>query len=284
MNGNGQGEEVHTLSAAAVTKFQEAYVRKVVDTVNDLDNVLYEITNESPIETKDWQYHFVNYIKAYEAKKPKQHPVGMTYFYEGRKGAMDALLAGPADWISPGNDGASYSYDNDPPVASGKKVMISDTDHFFGVGGDQDWVWKSFTRGLNPIYMDPYGSPNFSPTNKSARRAMGQTLSYARRVNLAAMIPHPDICSTKYCLANPGFEYLVYLPVGSHRLESWIKPLPYWLESRLRSIYKSSATVDLTTTSGKLHVEWFNPVIGRNRSWTRCDRCRSAVFHCSISR
>ena len=32
----------------AITALQEAYVRKVVDTVNDLDNVLYEISNESP--------------------------------------------------------------------------------------------------------------------------------------------------------------------------------------------------------------------------------------------
>ena len=31
----------------AITALQEAYVRKVVDTVNDLDNVLYEISNES---------------------------------------------------------------------------------------------------------------------------------------------------------------------------------------------------------------------------------------------
>ena len=32
-----------------MTALQEAYVRKVIDTVNDLDNVLYEITNEAGV-------------------------------------------------------------------------------------------------------------------------------------------------------------------------------------------------------------------------------------------
>ena len=46
-NGDKQGYEVHTLNVPAVTKHQENYVRKIVDTLNDLDNVLYEISNES---------------------------------------------------------------------------------------------------------------------------------------------------------------------------------------------------------------------------------------------
>ena len=35
------------MQVSAVTALQEAYIRKVIDTVNDLDNVLYEISNES---------------------------------------------------------------------------------------------------------------------------------------------------------------------------------------------------------------------------------------------
>ena len=82
-NNNSQGEETHTLQNGAITALQEAYVRKVVDTVNDLDNVLYEISNESPGNSQDWQYHMINLIKGYEATKPKQHPVGMTVEYPG---------------------------------------------------------------------------------------------------------------------------------------------------------------------------------------------------------
>jgi hypothetical protein len=78
-NGNGKGEETNTLQVPAVVALQKAYIRKVIDTVNDLDNVLYEIANESAVPgSTQWQYDLINYIKSYEAKKPNQHPVGMT--------------------------------------------------------------------------------------------------------------------------------------------------------------------------------------------------------------
>ncbi|MFQ6096681.1 MAG: DUF6298 domain-containing protein, partial [Armatimonadota bacterium] len=49
VNGDGQGEDLHTWQGDEhpITQRQRAYVRKVVDAVNDLDNVLYEIANES---------------------------------------------------------------------------------------------------------------------------------------------------------------------------------------------------------------------------------------------
>jgi hypothetical protein len=49
-NGDGYGLEVQMLQVAAITDLQKAYIRKVIDTVNDLDNVLYEISNESPYQ------------------------------------------------------------------------------------------------------------------------------------------------------------------------------------------------------------------------------------------
>jgi hypothetical protein len=237
-------------------------VRKIVDAVNDCDNVLYEIANESPIATKDWQSHMVLYIKSYEAQKPKQHLVGMTYFYNGRAGAMDALRGSPADWVSPGNDGTRFDYGLAPPVAEGKKVIISDTDHFFGVGGDRGWVWKSFTRGLHPIYMDPYGNPRFPSADDSARRAMGQTLAYARRIALARMTPRPELCSSQYCLVNPGREYVIYLPSESHRPGPKRKSTILGNRPTQRSEpLHRTVDVDLSgaAATSTLAVEWFNP-------------------------
>jgi hypothetical protein len=71
-NGDLQGVEIEELLIPEVTAFQEAYIRKVIDTVNDLDNVLFEICNEcaSPDHwspgSVDWQYHLIDYIHAYE--------------------------------------------------------------------------------------------------------------------------------------------------------------------------------------------------------------------------
>ncbi len=263
-NNDNQGLEIHSMQIPAVTALQEAYVRKVIDTVNDLDNVLFEISNESHGGSWDWQYHMINFIKAYESTKPKQHPVGMTVEWPG--GDNNRLFNSPADWISPNN----YF---DPPPADGSKVIVSDTDHIWGIGGDREWVWKSLVRGHNPIFMDPYNcSPVWPPDScnvndpvwVSLRLNMGYARAYADRMNLAAMTPRGDLCSTQYCLANPvaaGAEYLVYLPVGSTVTEI--------LQSagidRSPSLYlpgDSTTTVNLANTPGELVVEWFNPENG----------------------
>ena len=283
-NGNREGEEVHTLSIPTVTRRQEAYVRKVIDTVNDLDNVLYEIGNEAPIETKEWQYHIVHYIQSYESTKQKQHPVGMTAFYAGREGAVDALLASPADWISPQTEGGVYRYDTDPPSADGQKVIIVDTDHIFGVGGDGKWVWKSFLRGLNPIYMDPFEEgqnvvdeerlkePAQLSKYDSARRAMGDTLNYANKMNLAKMVPQNTLSSTGYCLAAPGSEYLIYQPEDgiftvnlqgfSEKVFSveWFNPETGFVSSRINSTGNKEATSGTSVTGGADIT--FNPPFG----------------------
>lgn len=82
-----------------------------------------------PFSPRTGRYHIVRYIKAYEAPKPKQHPVGMTAFDSGRTGSMEALFSIPADWISPQNDGVPGDYMNDPPPAGGREIILSDTDH-----------------------------------------------------------------------------------------------------------------------------------------------------------
>jgi hypothetical protein len=74
-NNNGEGEEYHSTLSAAILQFQKAYIRKVVDTLNDLDNILYEIANEDPGKDeiwaekhKEWQYVLADYIRSYETQ------------------------------------------------------------------------------------------------------------------------------------------------------------------------------------------------------------------------
>jgi hypothetical protein len=118
------GYETQNLSIPAVTEIQESYVRKVIDTVNDLDNVLYEICNECNADSTAWQYHMIDFIHDYESALPKQHPVGMTASYPD--GKNQDLFDSPADWISPNAEGG---YKDNPPVADGSKVILLDTDH-----------------------------------------------------------------------------------------------------------------------------------------------------------
>jgi hypothetical protein len=225
---NGEGLETQTLQVPAITRVQESYVRKVIDSVNDLDNVLYEISNESHDSSKDWQYHLIRFIHDYEDRKPKQHPVGMTALWT-TKGSAEALSASPAEWISPLTDAAGVR--NIPP-ADGTKVSILDSDHWFvsdlrnNPAFGREWVWKSFCRGHNPILMEHLSPLSavledlpFAPDDPgyvASRRAMGQTRELAERIDLATMVPRTDLASTGYCLANARSEYLVYLPSGGN--------------------------------------------------------------------
>lgn len=286
VDGDGEGKETHTLRNGQILAAQEAYVRKVVDTLHDLDNVLWEISNESHADSDEWQYHMIDVVRRHEATKPKQHPIGMT---ATRLDTNANLLASPATWISPTAVGG---YMHRPPPATGDKVIISDTDHLWGIGGDRAWVWKSFLRGLNPIYMDDLGPDSGTAKKEDARKAMGDTLTYANRVDLVAMSPRPDLASSTYCLAAPGVEYLVYVSTE-----------PHWIASRIASArflwrlgasvtnaslwvqrwFRPSVTVDLSSASGNLTVEWFDPassaVVGREATVGGAVRSFTAPLH-----
>jgi hypothetical protein len=148
-NGDAGGYESQTLSIPAITALQDTYVKAVIDAVNDLDNVIYEISNESDPSADAWQYHMIDLVRSYEAGKPKQHPVGMTVPYPTNpQGSNVDVLNSSADWIS-----MNGNPDN-PAVATGNKVSLWDTDHLCGICGSVAWVWKSLTRGHNPLFMD----------------------------------------------------------------------------------------------------------------------------------
>src|SRR5439155_25443854 len=169
-----------------VLALEEAYVKRVIDTVNDLDNVVYEICNESGTFSTEWEYHMIRVVKAYELQKSKQHPVGMTS--QCRGGTNAVLHESPADWISPNPGDSKEAYRDNPSSVYRGKVIVNDTDHLWGhTGGDAGWVWKCFCRGLNVLFMEEL-TP--SPTwQDSARDGMGQVRRYAQKMNLAAMVP-----------------------------------------------------------------------------------------------
>jgi len=275
VDGDEEGTETHTLLIPSITRLQESYVRKVVDTVNDLDNVLYEISNEDPAsaENTKWQYHFINFILNYESKKQKQHPIIMTYPWPPHEN-NEKLFASPAHAVSPGWGGnwgsKTDDYRDDPPASDGRKVIIVDTDHLWGVGGDHQWVWKVFLRGLNPIFMDPYTLKKYENRLDKLRfelirKNIGYTITYSQRINLSSMIPRNDLTSSKFCLAEPGKEYLIFMPSAGHLGIKWFDRfrLHKWLGGATKFFgWNETTIVDLAGTFGEFNVEWFNPRTG----------------------
>ena len=61
-------------------------------------------------------------------------------------------------------------------------------------------------------------------------------------MNLTAMRPRNNLASTKYCLANPGAEYLVYNPA------------------------KDNTSITVNLKAGTYKYEWLNPDNGKVES------------------
>jgi hypothetical protein len=251
--------------SAQTWTYEKNYIHKVIDTVNDLDNVLYMTSNESGSPYSDtWEASVIAEVKSYEAGKPKQHPVGMGFQYQG--GTDQKLYNSAADWVSPAFGGGGL---NIPPDAIRQKVIINDTDHDCGICGSQAWAWENFTRGNSMLFMDPYlvngfgnnpGGPitngqgaTVDPQWAPVRNAMQDILGYANsKIDLVNMLPHDTLSTSGFCLANPGSQYLVY---------------------------SASNSFTLTTVGGTYNYEWFNPtthavvatgsiIVGSSQSFT----------------
>ena len=195
-----------------VQALQEAYIRKVVDTLHDLPNLLWEVANESsgggeadPAfaellgqsdvpewgDSTAWQYWVIDTVRRREQELGYDpHPMGMTMQFPvpSQTKVNQPLYDSRAEWISPGYDDEVFAdgghpmapgspqsrWLEDPPPADGHKVVISDTDHY-ARGGDALWAWKSFLRGHHPILMDYGLIGGVNPADPSA----GGPMSYA---------------------------------------------------------------------------------------------------------
>jgi hypothetical protein len=260
-DGGAQGIGAIAMNApSAITAFQDAYVEKVIDTLNDLPNVLWVVSEESPETSMWWNSHQISHIRAYESTKPHQHPIGY-----GASGPDSTLYNSDADWVKPQiRISPATSCGNGKPTC---KVNVNDSDHsYFGMWNDtpqqnRNYAWQNFMMGNQVLFMDPYvlyypregRNECVSPANAicsgpdprwdNFRQNLGYILRYSRKVNLANVTPRRSLCSTGYCLAQTpakGAEYLVYAPSGD----------PF--------------TVDLSAmaSSRTLAVEWFNPSTG----------------------
>ena len=118
-------------------------------------------------------------------------------------------------------------------------------------------------RGHNPILYDlgiiggvnpddpSAGFPSYESL-EAARLALGDTRRLAERIDLAGMVPHPSLSSTRYALAANGQEYVVFQPdEGGFTVE--LPPGTYaaeWFSLADRSWADGDAvTVDRTGTT-----------------------------------
>jgi hypothetical protein len=224
-----------SLGNSKVLEAQKAFIRKVVDAVNEFDNIFFEIANENYYNA-EWERHLCEFIHEYEKGKPKQH------------------LAMPLDL--PNHDyGGIKTWDlqrlhqNLLKARALKQPLIFDTD---GIGCPDDTTvrraaWTAFVSGGHVDYLDDSlqpGSEHSGDFRGSRRATLRQQLSYlarfAKQVRFWEMQPEDGLVKAgdAFCFASER-ELIAYLPSGG------------------------TVTLDLTNMKGKLTARWFNPRDGK---------------------
>lgn len=211
-------------------KFQKEYIRKVVDTTNEFDNIYYEIANENYYST-DWELALCDSIKEYEKSKPKQH------------------LTMPRDLPSH----SSVVQNWDPKVVhagmlarrSLKQPLIFDTDWTINKNDDEvrKAMWAGVISGGHFNYMDDSMEFRTKPVEDKRVRLHKQIdymAAFIKKIKPWEMEPDDSLVKSGDAFAMVSTKELAaYLPYGG------------------------SATLDLTKMPCTLKSWWYNPVDGR---------------------
>jgi len=217
-NNDGKGIEFFYTQDKHVLDLQKQYVRKVIETVGDLDNVLYEIANE--LYAPQWQYDMIEFIKQCERSRPKQHlilmsPGGRTETGGWKLMGPELVTKSPADCFAVAGSWNAGAYGKkNPPANDAGKPGIVDMDHVSPGSSDVGYVWSALTRGYHfSLYDKPFERPDMeSPAWQRIRSNVSQAAAYARRMDLSNAHPRVDLATTGFCLACPGEQYIVYQP------------------------------------------------------------------------
>jgi hypothetical protein len=155
--GNRGISSVSMTAPNAITSYQAAYMDKMVDTLNDLPNVLWMVSEEAPPTSRWWNKFLIAHLRSYESTKPHQHPIG----YAAPVGLPDTeVYNSDADWVAPEAEvSPAASCGTGKPAC---KVNVNDSDHsYFGMWNNtprenRNFVWENFTSGNSALFMDPY--------------------------------------------------------------------------------------------------------------------------------
>lgn len=204
--------EPYTTTDTTILNYQKAYIEKVYDTIKPYNNVLFEICNECGSGSTAWQEELISYLSAYMVSEGKVFPIGMTYQFGLSEGEDATLDASDADWVSYG-EGQTTNWTN-PAIETGDKVSVLDTDHVGAWTLTEEWQWRAFTRGHNPIDMQS-GMQATDATFPANKRALKGIRKYIDKMDMSAVIPKTSTsgsnsCSSGYMLYDDGEEYLCF--------------------------------------------------------------------------
>ena len=243
-NADGKGLETRSTTSTAIFNLQKSYVDQVIAAVGDLDNVIYEISNEDHNDSWDWQVALMGYIRTVESGRSKQHLVGITVCWPTSNNSQ--LAASAADWVSYADT------DTTPDANTSGPISAYDTDHNPNLFvTDRAWVWRALTRGHGGLWlMDHWAGETYGTDYRDnaawnlLRANLGYALTYAARLDLANATPQGGLSSTGYCLAKTSGRYQL---------------LAYQDNS-------GAFTINLTSLAGTFTLEWLRVQTGATQS------------------
>ena len=206
-NGANNVNEINTANqgdwtnpAHAVYPVQQALIRKVVDELGNLPNVVYEISNEN-YASASWELQLADYLSSYEAFK-----------------GLDAHLVMPRDL--PNHDSAGGK-SNNPASTHSEMVsryslnqpLLADNDGGGNASADgrRMKVWAALTAGGHIDYFH-YAMYQTSVLNSSdVANGMGflglvATFLDANQIELSGMVPSDGLVSSGWSYASSGTD------------------------------------------------------------------------------
>ena len=231
-----------SLGNAQVLEVEKAYLRRLVDAVNDFDNVLFEVSNENYYNL-EWELSIARFVHEYEKGKPRQHlvmPLDLPdHDYRGVTYGAEAKNDHTKSWKT---WDLAQLHATMLAARGLKQPLIYDTD---GIESDDNPVqrkgfWTAFVSGGHVNYTDYSFQPEIGGDERGLRRAglrrqLGHLAAFTRQIRFWEMHPADIVRSgDAYALASPR-EAVVYLPGGG------------------------DVEVDLNGMMGALRAKWFNP-------------------------
>lgn len=232
-----------SLNNTKVVAAEKALLARILDSVNDFDNVLFEVANENYYNL-EWELSMARFVHDYEKNKPRQHlvmPLDLP----------DHDYGGPSFDKNAHNDHSKIwkTWDLEQlhtklmAARNLRQPLIYDPD---GLETRDDPIvrrafWTAFASGANLDYLDYSLQPEDGGDERGLRRLelrrqLGHLAAFAHQLSFWEMHPEdgPVRSGGGYLLAGPR-EAVVYLPGGGQ------------------------VELDMAAMLGDFRVKWFNP-------------------------
>jgi hypothetical protein len=207
-------------------RFQEAYVRKIAETLQDYPNVLIEIANENYYSVP-WERHLCEFIRQWERTQRRQH------------------LLMPLDLLSHSSVVQKWDPRAIHAALLAKRVLrqplIFDTDWTINPKDAEvrHAMWTAVLSGAHFNYMDDsldFGAKPAADKRAALHRQISHLAAFVRPLKLWEMPPDDALVRSGYAFAVASTNRLAaYLPHGG------------------------VVALDLVSLTGTLQASWFNP-------------------------